>query len=67
MQFLIRRYFRIKSSLFYSEFKKIIQKEVSHDIYVIHLLTEKYSHDLIQSMVNLIQFSKETSTLNVEL
>ena len=30
-------------------------------------LIEKHSHDLIKSMVNLIQFSKETSRSNLKL
>ena len=32
-----------------------------------HLLIEKYAHDLIKIMVNLIQFPKETSRLNLNL
>ena len=43
------------------------KKKLSRDIFVTHLLIEKYSHDLIKSMVNLIQFPRETSRLNLKL
>ena len=45
--------------------ERISKKKLSHNIFVTHFLTEKHSHDLIKSMVNLIQFPKETSRLNL--
>ena len=46
--------------------KRISKKKLSH-IFVTHLPIEKYSLDLIKSMVNLIQFPKETNRLNLKL
>ena len=47
--------------------ERISKKKLSHNIFVTRLLIEKYSHDLIKSMVNLIQLSTETSRLNSKL
>ena len=46
--------------------EKIFKKKLRHYIFVTHLLIEKYNHDLIKSMLNLIQFPKKTSTLNLK-
>ena len=47
--------------------ERISKKKLIRDIFVTHLLTEKYSHHLIKSMVNLIQFPMETSRLNLKI
>ena len=47
--------------------KRLFRKKLTHDIFVTHLLIEIYSNNLINSMVNLIQFPKETSRLNLKM
>ena len=52
---------------FKKKLERISRKKLSRDIFITHLLVEKYSHDLIKSKVNLIQFPKETSRLSLKL
>ena len=46
---------------------RISKKKLTRDIFVTHLLIEIYSNGLINSMVNLIQFPKETRRLNLKM